>query len=269
MKHGLVLTMAGAAALSLAACSGGGADNEQNSMTEEVSEPSEENMTMADPANPFAETEAKMNQAMMSATGSDVGDSWAKKVIAHHQGAIDMSEVVLQQNPKPDVARMAQDTIEKQKKDIADIEKLVESGAPDQRSAELYRPAMMDMQQKMQAATGADPSETYMRKMVEHHKGAVAISDVALKNGVSGSMREQVQKTRSDNAKDAEMTEAMLSGKPMQQAMKESGAKSASEAKKESAPAEKAKTAPKASSKPSSGPMAGHDMSNMSDMNHM
>lgn len=269
MKHGLVLMMAGAAALSLAACSGGGTDNAQNASTEDVSEPADGNMAMSDPANPFTDAEAKMSQAMMSANGSDVGDNWAKKMIAHHQGAVDMSEVVLQQNPKADVAKMARDAIEKQKKDIADIEKLMKSGAPDQRSAELYRPAMMDMQQKMQAATGADPSETYMRKMVEHHKGAVAMSDVALKNGVSGAMREQVQKTRSDNAKDAEMTEAMLSGKPMQQAMEESGAKSAAEAKKEPAPAEKAKTPPKASSKASSDPMAGHDMSNMSDMNHM
>ena len=194
----------------------------------------------AQTSTPFADAERKMSDAMMAAVGSDAGDSWAKKMIAHHQGAIDMSQAVLDQNPKPDVAQMARDAIGKQQKDIDDIRKLLKNGAPDQKSADLYRPAMMDMQQKMRAATGADASETYMRKMLEHHKGAVAMSDVALKSGVSGALREQVQKTRDDNKKDAEMTEAMLRGESMSHAMADSGAKSAEQAKKEPAPADKA-----------------------------
>lgn len=173
-------------------------------------------------SNPFAESESKMNQAMMAAVGSDAGDNWAQKMIVHHQGAIDMSEAVLRENPKQDVADMARMTIEKNRKDIADIQKLTKDGSPDQKSAELYRPSMMDMKQKMDAASGADMNELYMRKMLEHHKGAVAMSDVALQNGVSGAMRSQVQKTRSENDKDAKMTEAMLRGEPMKQAMDKS-----------------------------------------------
>lgn len=208
----------------LAACSGGDR-NEQAAANEAAAE----NSAAHEQSNPFADAERKMNDAMMAAVGSDAGQSWAKKMIAHHQGAIDMSEIVLQQNPKPDVAMMARETIDKQKKDIADIEKLVKDGAADQKSAELYRSSMMDMHQKMDAATGADASELYMRKMLEHHKGAVAMSDVALQNGVSGALREQVQKTREDNQKDAKMVEAMLGGQSMQQAMKSSGAMTAAE----------------------------------------
>jgi len=214
-----------------------------------------------DTANPFADAEAKMNQAMMAATGSDVFQNWALKMIAHHQGAIDMSEAVLRQNPTPDVAMMARETIEKQKKDIDDIRKLVKDGPPDQNSAALFQPPMMDMKQKMEAATGKDASELYMRKMLEHHRGAVAMSAVALENGVGGTMRRQVQKTSDDNAKDAKMTEAMLNGQPMQQAMAGSGAKSAAEAKKMPAPADKARAADPATSS--------QDMSNMSNMSNM
>ena len=227
----------------------------------------------ADPNNPFADAEMQMNDKMMAAVGSDAGDSWAKKMIEHHQGAIAMSRIVLDQNPPADVAKMARETIEKQQKDVEDIRKLAKDGPPNPQSAELYRPAMMEMQQKMQAATGANPSETYMRKMVEHHKGAVAMSDVALKNGVSGALREQVQKTRDDNRKEVEMTEAMLGGQSHQQAMAASGAKSAEQAKAEPAPAEKAKersapkaaTPPKPAAKPAetADPHAGHDMNNM------
>ena len=53
----------------------------------------------------------------------------------------------------------------------------------------------------------ADVSVSYVRKMVEHHKGAVAMSDVALGNGVAGELRAKIQKTRSDQQKDAAMIE--------------------------------------------------------------
>ena len=204
------------ATAALVACSSN-ADN--SAANGQAADQSASNAAMtASTANPFADAEAKMNQAMMAAVGTDAGDTWAKKMIAHHQGAIDMSEAVLKQNPKPDVAAMAREGIDKQKKDIASIQKLLKSGTPDQKSADLYQASMMDMKQKMDAATGADINELFMRKMLEHHKGAVAMSDIALKNGVSGALKAQIEKTRAENQKDAEMTEAMLSGKPMSHA---------------------------------------------------
>jgi len=239
MKRFYSTAAATALALVLAAC-GSNEEAAQNGSEAAVAE-NDANAIMADPSNPFAQAEMQMNERMMAAVGTDAGDSWARKMIEHHQGAIDMSRIVLEQSPSADVAAMARDTIEKQQKDIADIRKLLKEGAPNQQSAELYRPAMMDMHEKMMAAKGTDASETFMRKMLEHHKGAVAMSDIALRNGVSGALRQQVQKTRDDNQKDARMIEAMLAGQTHQQAMAASGAKSAQEAKAEPAPAEKAK----------------------------
>ena len=83
---------------------------------------------------------------------------------------------------------------------------------------------MMDMKQKMDAVTGSDINEVFMRKMLEHHKGAVAMSEIALKNGVTGALRQQIEKTRSENKKDAEMVEAMLRGEPMQHAKSDAAA---------------------------------------------
>ena len=247
MKKTLLMGAASAMALLIAACG----TNEEAMQNEAVN-----NAMAADASNPFADAEMQMNERMMAAVGSDVGDSWARKMIEHHQGAIEMSEIVLQQNPTPDVAEVARMTIEKQRKDIEDIRKLLKDGAANQQSAELYRPAMMDMQQKMMAAKGADVSETFMRKMLEHHRGGVAMSDVALQNGASGALRQQVQKTRDHQQKDAQMIEAMLAGQTHQQAMAASGAKSAEEAKAEPAPAEKpaSTAAPKPTPKPAPKP---------------
>lgn len=243
-------TAAIAVALALASCG-------SNDEAAEAPEAAATDAMMADANNPFADAEMQMNEKMMAAIGTDAGDSWAKKMIEHHQGAIDMSRVMLEQTPGPDVEKMAREGIEKQQKDIEDIRKLLKTGTPDQKSAELYRPAMMDMHEKMMAAKGADASETFMRKMLEHHRGAVAMSDVALQNGVSGALRAQVQKTRDENRKEAAMVEAMLGGKSHQEAMAASGAKSAAQVKAEPALADKPKSArPAASAAPKPTPKA-------------
>lgn len=237
----------------LAGCGGDGAGSE-NAMAEGngmmMNGSMMDNGMMADPSNPFAQTEMDMNRKMMAAVGSSAGDNWTAKMIEHHQGAVDMSRIVLDQNPSADVAKLARETIEKQSKEIEELRKLRQQGSPDQQSAELYRPAMMSMHQAMMSAKGADVSETYLRKMLEHHKGAVAMSDVALANGVTRELRTKVQKTRSEQQKEAAMIEAMLRGEPMQQAMQATGVKSAAEAKAEAAPAGKAK--PAAASEPKS-----------------
>lgn len=219
------------------------------------------NATGTDSGNPFADAEMNMSRTMMAAVGSDAGQSWARKMIAHHQGAIDMSQIALASSLEPDVARMARDGIEKQRADITAIMKLLKEAAPNQASGDLYRPAMMDMEQKMQAAAGSNLSQTFMRKMLEHHKGAVAMSDVALKNGVSGALRDQIEKTRMENEKEARMTEAMLRGVPMKQAMATAEGKPPAEEEARPIPAEKsAATKPGAAT---ADPHAGMNMNNM------
>ena len=250
MKRLIPASAAIALAVALASC---GASKEATQAPEAAGT---ETAVAADATNPFADAETAMNEKMMAAVGADVGDNWARKMIEHHRGAIDISRIMLDQDPTPDVAMMAREGIEKQQKDMEDIRKLLKDGGTDQKSAELYRPAMMEMRRKMMAAKGADASETYVRKMLEHHRGAVAMADVALRNGVSGALREQVRKTRDGNMKDAEMVEAMLAGKSYQEAMAASGAKSAAQAKAEPAPADKPKAKPQPSAAPKAAPRA-------------
>ena len=175
-------------------------------------------MAMNDPTNPFAQSEMTMNERMMMATGADVSDTWLKQMIEHHRGAIAMSEVVLTQTPTPEALAMAQDTIAKQGKEIEDLTKLLsKSSANPANPANLepYRPANMAMHEAMMAAKGADVSETYLRKMLAHHRGAVALSDVVLANGATGRVRTAAQKVKSDQTKEGAMIEAMLAREPM------------------------------------------------------
>ena len=232
------------------------------------------NAMMADPSKPFAEAELQMNERMMSAVGVNVGDSWVRKMIEHHRGAVDMSRDVLELNPSAHVAQMAQETIDTQTREIAELEKLIQQGQPDPQSAALYRPTIEQMHSTMMAASGSDLSETFHRKMLVHHRGAVALSDIALANGVTGAVRAQVEKTRASQLKEIAMIEAMLRGEPAPAAAATEPAASATReppaasTARETPPAPKpapAKPAPAKSepAEPAPDPHAGHDMNNM------
>ena len=208
MKKFLVCMSAIALVSTLSAC--GGADEPANEMVA-----NDMTMMAADPNNPFAQSEMAMDKAMMAAVGVSAADSWVRKMIEHHRGAVDMSRIVLAQNPTADVAKMAQMTIDMQGKEITDLEKLVAIGNPDLASAELYRPAATQMHSAMMAASGASLSETYLRKMQAHHQGAVIMSDVALANGAMGAVRAQIEKSKASQQREIAQIEAMLRGNPM------------------------------------------------------
>ena len=202
---------------------------------------------MNDPDNPFGASEMAMNDKMMAAVGANVSDTWAKQMIEHHRGAIAMSEVVLTLSPTADVRDMAQQTISKQGKEVEALTKMLSAAPADPASLEPYRSANMTMHDQMMAAKGADASETYLRKMLAHHRGAVALSDAVLAKGNDARIRAFAQTTKRDQAKEAAMIETMLAGAPMQM---EPTASTASPKKAEPAPATKAsaaKPAPKAS----------------------
>ena len=208
MKKFLVCMSAMALVSTLSAC--GGTSEPANGVVA-----NDMNMMAADPNNPFAQSELAMDKAMMAAVGVDAADSWVRKMIEHHRGAVEMSRIVLTQNPTPDVAKMAQMTIDMQGMETTDLEKLVATGNPDPAGAELYRPAAMQMHSAMMAASGANVSETYLRKMLAHHQGAVTMSDVALANGATGAVRAQIEKTKASQQREIALVEAMLRGEPM------------------------------------------------------
>lgn len=236
----------------LAAC-GGGADNaaDANASANLMAENAATN-TVADPSNPFAQSEMDMDRKMMAAVGVNVGDTWTAKMIEHHQGAVDMSRIVLAQNPSPEAAKLAQQTIDRQSNEIEELRAMRQQGSPNPQSAEPYRSSMMGMHQTMMSAKGEDASETYLRKMLEHHKGALEMSDLALANGVAGKLRATVQKTRSDQQKEIAMIEGVLRGEPMQQASQAAAFKQTQKVQPEPvgepAATTKAKTQPKSSS---------------------
>ena len=197
-------------ALILAGCGRGETANNSATKTDARADVGMNSM-MSDSGNPFAQSEMSMQQGMTAAVGADVSDTWAKMMIEHHKGAIAMSEIVLKNSPSADVGKMAKDVIAKQGKEVDELTKLLRAGAAsDPASAGPYRQSMMTMHEAMAAAKGSNVSDTYLQKMLEHHRGAVAMSEVVLGQTKNAKIRAAAEKIRVDQSKEIAMVEGML-----------------------------------------------------------
>src|SRR3546814_13972737 len=68
------------------------------------------------------------------------------------------------------------------------------------------------MHQRMMAATGANPSETWMRKMIAHHRGGVAMSNVLFDLGGDPQILEKARMPARDQDRETEDLQRMMQG---------------------------------------------------------
>lgn len=206
-----VMALAGLAAAVLAACAQepANAPAPANDMSAQAADGMGSHMGSA-LQGPFAQSESTMHRQMMAAVGVDPADTWVRKMIEHHQGAVDMSREVLALDPTPAVRRMAQVTIDRQSAEIEQLRALVREGQPNQAAAQLYLAADNEMMRRMMAASGATPSEAWIRKMIEHHRGAVTMSDTVLGQDPPAEVRRLAEQTKVDQTREIAELERML-----------------------------------------------------------
>ena len=79
------------------------------------------------PRTAFSEAEMGMHRAMMMATDVNTQRTWARKMIAHHRGAIAMSQALLASDASdPEARRMAQAVVDSVTREIAELESWLE-----------------------------------------------------------------------------------------------------------------------------------------------
>ena len=210
------LMISAIAAAGLSACSqSASSDNQaaQTAATEEVVQDDMTNMAMNDTADPYSPAMMKMNQAMMSAEGANASETWGRKMIPHHQGAIDMSNALLEQGGDEKFLAKARKTSADMQKEIASLEGKLQAGVTAGNStgpANPFGPAMEKMHSAMMAAKGATPGETWARKMIPHHQGAIDMSDIILKQGGDPKILESARMTKDKQVKEIADLEKML-----------------------------------------------------------
>jgi uncharacterized protein (DUF305 family) len=70
--------------------------------------------------------------------------------------------------------------------------------------------AMQQMQQRMMAVNDADPDRAFALKMIEHHKGGIAMSEIVIKHGDDAEAKRMAQKTATMQRKEVAELENWL-----------------------------------------------------------
>ena len=240
MKTSSIIAAAASALAMLSACSPGETDNQTVSAPVEQAAAGNTIAMTNDPNNPYGPAEMQMHERMMAAQGANASETWVRKMIEHHRGAIDMSDLLVNQAGEQSVVEKARKTAEDQRNEIADLERLLQAGgigAGTTGNADPYAASEKAMHDRMMGAVGTNPSETWIRKMIEHHRGAIEMSNILIRQGGDPKVVEKARMTVEKQQKEVGELERMLGGG-------DAAAATAAAAAPASAPASKAGTRP-------------------------
>jgi uncharacterized protein (DUF305 family) len=242
------LALSASIAALIAGCGGANDDQAQSHNS------AEDHAQESAPSGPFGEIEMDMHERMMAANGANASETWARKMIEHHRGAIAMSQLLIDQGGDPQMVQMARQTVEKQQREIAELERVVQSGIRSgSGEPNPFGPVEQQMHQSMMAANGANLSETWARKMIVHHQGAVDMSELLLRQGDGDeTVLAMARRTAADQRREIAHLEAMLRG----ESMPAEAAPAGSATKAAPAPVKARETEAPAARQPSTAPKA-------------
>ena len=186
MKHQTRLTLAGllsVVALTVAACAGagggggsmdqGGADNKGSGATESAESNGTRGMDQGSGG-------AASRRLMENGRYSD--ERFIDEMVPHHQGAVEMAEVALQNAEHKEIKRLSENIVSTQ---IEEIEELKEIKREEFGTSEV--PMQMD-EGRMEDMSMTDPEsladeepfdEAFIEAMLPHHRSAVEMAEVA------------------------------------------------------------------------------------------
>lgn len=111
---------------------------------------------------------------------ADFDEAFLVGMIAHHEGAVDMADWLLDRSGDRRVRAWADDVLRAQGPEIAQMREWLEEWGLDAAGVDpTMREEMAAMLERMEASTD-DPDTTFLRYMTVHHAGAIDMAQAAL-----------------------------------------------------------------------------------------
>lgn len=144
----------------------------------------------------------EMIQGMTDARLSDsISGNFIVQMIPHHRAAIEMSHNILQYTTSLPLQKIAEQIITEQTKSIENMQAIMDTCGQKQnclqdvrtyesRTDRILQAMFTDMKN---ACTDNDVNGNFMREMIPHHKGAIAMSQNALQYGICPQLRPILQ----------------------------------------------------------------------------
>jgi uncharacterized protein (DUF305 family) len=140
---------------------------------------------------------------------------FASMMIIHHQGAIDMSNVQLQNGTDADIKAMAQDIIKNQQTEIDKMHVLLNdlkiNPEVEKSNKGEFSNDMKDMMKKMKGmSTTGNVDKDFVSMMIPHHEAAVKMAKDQVTYGKNEALKEMAQKMVADQNKEIDLFKKWL-----------------------------------------------------------
>lgn len=153
-------------------------------------------MPTASSANHVSEYQHAMTamheQMMVASNIANPDVAFAKGMIPHHQGAIEMAKIQLKYGKDNEMRQLAQTIINAQQTEITQMQTWLEQHQSDTTTTTTPASDMnMDMtthDRMMQGITNTDPDVAFAEGMIPHHQGAIEMADTQLRLGKDPAM---------------------------------------------------------------------------------
>ena len=122
-----------------------------------------------------------MNQMMQVKPAGNPDLDFAALMKIHHQGAVDMAELVLEKGTNETVRKMATQIISDQRKEIAVFDSIIavqKSGT----DTAFFRKSMQDMHHTSLKDVRSGVDKEFLEMMIPHHEGAIVMARTYLQN---------------------------------------------------------------------------------------
>lgn len=135
----------------------------------------------------------------------------------HHEQAVEMSDLVLANNPPPEVAALAERIKAAQTPEIAELDEMLEHFGPEHSgghggSGTAMHGGMMNEEdlQALGDATGPDAARLFLEAMIAHHQGAIEAAEAELADGKYKPARELAERVKADQTAEIAEIEQLL-----------------------------------------------------------